>query len=94
MVRPRGIGVTCLCPSGVITNIVEQISFFGTPGDVTPRAPDHPVVEAEVVGEIVATAIENGTFLALTTSLVQDELDERNRDIEAYIAKYSEGDPA
>ena len=89
--RPKGIGVTCLCPSGVVTNIVEQITFFDMPDGVTPRSPDHPVVEAEVVGEIVATAIEQGTFLALTTSMVQDELDERNRDIEAYIDKYSQG---
>ena len=29
--RPQGIGVTCVCPSGVATNIVEQISFFGAP---------------------------------------------------------------
>ena len=59
--RPQGIGVTCVCPSGVATNIVEQISFFGAPS--TPRAPDHPIVEAEVVGRLVADAVEHDRFL-------------------------------
>ena len=26
---PKGIGVTCVCPSGVITNILEQITVYG-----------------------------------------------------------------
>jgi NAD(P)-dependent dehydrogenase (short-subunit alcohol dehydrogenase family) len=82
--RPRGIGVTCLCPSGVITNIVEQITFFGKPE--SPRSPDHPVVEAEVVGELVADAIADGQFLVLTATEVHDELVERALDIEGYIS--------
>ncbi|MCU1458914.1 MAG: short-chain dehydrogenase/reductase [Actinomycetia bacterium] len=90
--RPRGIGVTCLCPSGVVTNIVEQITFFGEPA--TPRSPDHPVVEAEVVGELVADAIETGRFLVLTATEVQDEVVARARDIDAYIDSYTQGDPA
>jgi NAD(P)-dependent dehydrogenase (short-subunit alcohol dehydrogenase family) len=47
--NPQGIGVTCLCPSGVATNITEQIAFFGVPS--RPRSPDYPIVEASVVGE-------------------------------------------
>ncbi len=85
--RPRGIGVTCLCPSGVITNIVEQMTSFGEP--LTPRAPSYPIVEAEVVGELVADAIADGRFLVLTATEVQDELEERTRDIEAYIDRLS-----
>jgi NAD(P)-dependent dehydrogenase (short-subunit alcohol dehydrogenase family) len=86
--RPRGIGVTCLCPSGVATNIVEQITFFGQPA--VPRSPDHPIVEAEVVGELVAQAIEDGQFLVLTVPEVHDELVERARDIDAYIDRLTE----
>ena len=26
--RPRGIGVSCFCPAGVMTNIMEQITFY------------------------------------------------------------------
>jgi NAD(P)-dependent dehydrogenase (short-subunit alcohol dehydrogenase family) len=82
--RPLGIGVTCLCPSGVNTNIVEQISFFGAPS--TPRSPDYLVVEADVVGELVADAVEHDRFLVLTAPAVHDEMVERVRDIDAYIA--------
>ncbi len=90
--RPRGIGVTCLCPSGVITNIVEQITSFGEPA--APRAPDHPIVAAEVVGELVAGAVETGRFLVLTAAEVHDELVERARDIDAYIDTLTQGGPA
>jgi NAD(P)-dependent dehydrogenase (short-subunit alcohol dehydrogenase family) len=88
--RPRGIGVTCLCPSGVITNIVEQMTSFGEA--ITPRAPSYPIVAAEVVGELVADAITDGRFMVLTATEVQDELEERTRDIEAYIDRLSAGE--
>jgi NAD(P)-dependent dehydrogenase (short-subunit alcohol dehydrogenase family) len=83
---PRGIGVTCLCPSGVITNIVEQITAYG---DITatPRAPAHPVVTADEVGELVAAAVETGQFLVLTANEVRDELVERATDIEGYLQR-------
>lgn len=87
--RPHGIGVTCLCPSGVVTNIVEQITFFGKPK--TPRSPYHPVVDAQVVGELVADAVEDGHFLVLTApDEVHDELLERARDIETYLERSSQ----
>jgi NAD(P)-dependent dehydrogenase (short-subunit alcohol dehydrogenase family) len=81
--RPQGIGVTCVCPSGVATNIVEQISFFGPA--TRPRSPDHPIVEAEVVGRLVADAVESDRFLVLTVPKVVDELIERATDIEGYV---------
>jgi NAD(P)-dependent dehydrogenase (short-subunit alcohol dehydrogenase family) len=85
--RPRGIGVTCLCPSGVNTNIHEQITFTGEPS--TPRSPDYPVVEAEVVGELVADAVAEGRFFVLTAPGVHDELVERVRDLDAYVDRLS-----
>ncbi|MET0901897.1 MAG: SDR family oxidoreductase [Acidimicrobiales bacterium] len=82
---PRGVGVTCLCPSGVITNILEQITVYGEPA--TPRAPQHPLVEPEAVGELVADAVESGTFLVVTAPEIHDELRERAADAEAYMQK-------
>ena len=82
---PKGIGVTCLCPSGVMTNILEQITVYGDQPASTPRAPAHPVVEAGVVGELTAAAIEEGRFLVVTVPDVVDELRERARDIEGYL---------
>jgi NAD(P)-dependent dehydrogenase (short-subunit alcohol dehydrogenase family) len=85
--RPRGVGVTCVCPSGVRTNIVEQITFVGEAS--TPRSPDHPVVEPAEVGELVADAVERGAFLVVTAEGVLDELAEKAADLDAYLAKYS-----
>ena len=91
--RPQGIGVTCLCPSGVVTNIIEQITFFGAPS--SPRSPDYPIVEADVVGELVADAIAAGRFLVLTAPGVHDELLERVRDLDAYLDRLTQdaGEP-
>jgi NAD(P)-dependent dehydrogenase (short-subunit alcohol dehydrogenase family) len=86
--RPRGIGVTCLCPAGVVTNIVEQITFFGAPR--TPRSPNLPLSDASTVGELVADAIVEDRFLVLTAPEVADELRERARDIDAYLFRLSE----
>lgn len=90
--RPHGIGVTCLCPSGVSTNIVEQITFYGKAD--TPRSPNHRVVEADVVGELVADAIAEGRFLVLTVPEVHVELMERAQDIEAYIDELTDKEPS
>jgi NAD(P)-dependent dehydrogenase (short-subunit alcohol dehydrogenase family) len=81
---PRGIGVTCVCPSGVITNIVEQITTYGDVA-TSPRSPDHAVVTAEEVGELTAAAVEEGRFLVTTVPEVGAELVERATDIEAYL---------
>ncbi|MDT5221247.1 MAG: hypothetical protein QOF15_3352 [Mycobacterium sp.] len=81
---PKGVGVTCLCPSGVITNILEGITVYGDAA-ATPRAPAHQIVSAEDVGTLTAEAIETGRFLVVTAPEVHDALLERARDIEAYI---------
>jgi NAD(P)-dependent dehydrogenase (short-subunit alcohol dehydrogenase family) len=83
---PKGIGVTCVCPSGVATNIVEQISFYGE-GPTTPRARQHAIVEAEVVGELIADAVTSGRFLVVTAPEIHDELVERATDPEAYVQR-------
>ncbi len=86
--RPKGIGVSCLCPAGVITNIAEHIRYFGT--TTSPRAPALPVVEASVVGDLVAEAIVEDRFLVLTTPEVRDEIAERARDIDGYVRSKSQ----
>jgi len=82
---PKGIGLTCVCPSGVMTNIVEQISFYGEA--TSPRAPQHPLVEPGAVGELVADAVASGTFLVVTAPAIHDELRERAADPEAYMQR-------
>lgn len=85
--RPRGIGVTCLCPAGVATNIGEQITFYGKPAP--PRGPSFPVIDAETVGELVADAITADRFLVLTAPGAADELREQGTDVDAYLARIS-----
>jgi NAD(P)-dependent dehydrogenase (short-subunit alcohol dehydrogenase family) len=81
--RPKGIGVSCLCPAGVATNIVEQMTFYGEPK--TPRSPSFGISDAESVGELVANAISEGRFLVLTDPKVAEEIRERAADIDAYL---------
>jgi len=62
--RPRGIGVTCFCPAGVITNIVEQIREYGPSTPV--QAPQLPLITAEEAGELVLGGILEDRLLVLT----------------------------
>jgi NAD(P)-dependent dehydrogenase (short-subunit alcohol dehydrogenase family) len=82
--RPQGIGVSCLCPAGVMTNIAEQIRFFGQTTAV--RSPAFPMISAEETGELVANGIATGRFLLLTApDEVQAEIVKRAANIDAYI---------
>jgi NAD(P)-dependent dehydrogenase (short-subunit alcohol dehydrogenase family) len=85
--RPRGIGVSCLCPAGVATNIAEQITFYGEPKRL--RSPSFPVIDPGPVGELVAEAILSDRFLILTAPGVASELRERAADVDAYLARIS-----
>jgi NAD(P)-dependent dehydrogenase (short-subunit alcohol dehydrogenase family) len=82
---PRGIGVTCVCPSRVATNIVEQITTYGQPPP--PKTLPHTVVEPGAVGELIVDAIAAGTFLVVTAPEVREELRERASDPEAYVRR-------
>jgi NAD(P)-dependent dehydrogenase (short-subunit alcohol dehydrogenase family) len=83
--RDRGVGVSCLCPAGVATNIVEQITVYGEPA--MPRSPAFPVVDAESVGELVADGVSEGRFLILTAPEAADEVREHGADIDAYLSR-------
>jgi NAD(P)-dependent dehydrogenase (short-subunit alcohol dehydrogenase family) len=89
--RPRGIGVSCLCPAGVATNIVEQISFYGKPAP--PRGPAFPVLDAESVGELVAEGVTQDRFLILTAPEAADELREHGADVDAYLSRLTKDAP-
>src|SRR4051812_36194649 len=81
--RPRGIGVSCFCPAGVMTNIIEQITFYGDPRP--PRGPDFGVVDAETAAALVVDGVAADRFLIVTTDDVYEELRRRGADIEAYV---------
>jgi len=81
--RPRGIGVSCFCPAGVMTNIVEQITFYGEPQ--LPRGPNFGIVDADTAATLVVDGVAAGRFLIVTTDEVEGELRERGNDLEAYL---------
>ena len=82
--RPRGIGVTCLCPGPVATNIGQHVRFSGPP--VAMRGPGLAAVSPESVGEQVRQAILENRFLLLTHPEVHDTLVARAQDPEAFLA--------
>src|SRR5215207_1325101 len=81
--RPYGVGVSCLCPAGVLTNIIEHMRPVGE--QLPLRAPHLPLVEAHVAGTNVADAVESRAFLVLTAEEVRDELRRKGDDLDAYL---------
>ena len=81
---PKGIGVTCLCPSGVITNILDDLTVHGETS-LSPRAPQHLLSDPADVGEAVANAVTSGRFLVTTAPEIHAELVERASDLDAYL---------
>jgi NAD(P)-dependent dehydrogenase (short-subunit alcohol dehydrogenase family) len=88
---PLGVGVTCLCPAGVATNIMEQITYYGERRPM--RTPSFPEVTAEAVGELVADAVTDGRFLVLTAPESGDELRRLAEDTDAYLRGLIEAAP-
>jgi NAD(P)-dependent dehydrogenase (short-subunit alcohol dehydrogenase family) len=89
---PRGIGVTCFCPAGVVTNIVEQIRQYGPPTRVQP--PQLPVVDAEDAGELVVQGILENRLLVLTDPLAETMIQRHAADRDEFLAsqiQYLEG---
>jgi NAD(P)-dependent dehydrogenase (short-subunit alcohol dehydrogenase family) len=84
--RPLGVGITCLCPGPVMTNIAESFRMWGPP--VRMRSPGQELVPLapEVVGEQVVDAIRTDRFLLLTHPELQDVLVNRARDPESWLA--------
>jgi len=88
--RGRNIGVTCLCPGPVATNIAEQLRMFGQIGELGAyarrnfrgRTPDE-------VGQQVVAAIRDGRFLLPTNDEVFEELQQRGAEPEAFVQRIS-----
>jgi NAD(P)-dependent dehydrogenase (short-subunit alcohol dehydrogenase family) len=81
--RPKGIGVTCFCPAGVITNIVEQVREYGPPTPI--QAPQVPLISAEEAGELVVQGIVGDQLLVLTDAVAATLVEEHARDRDAFV---------
>ena len=87
--RPLGVGVSCLCPGPVRTNIIEQNRVSG-PG-LGIRAPKLPLVDPAAVAGLVVDAIRADRFLVLTHPEVHDTLVARATDPEAFLTQQIAG---
>ena len=84
--RPQGVGVTCLCPGPVSTNIGQFVRFSGPPVKMRSPGANLEPLAPEQVGELVRAAIIDDRFLLLTHPEVHDILVRRAQDPEAFVA--------
>jgi NAD(P)-dependent dehydrogenase (short-subunit alcohol dehydrogenase family) len=83
--RPRGVGVTVLCPGPVWpTNITEQVQSFGEAPPL--HSPDLAPLDPTVVGGLVCDAIRRDVFFLPTHPEVHDILVRRAQDPEGFVA--------
>jgi NAD(P)-dependent dehydrogenase (short-subunit alcohol dehydrogenase family) len=80
--RPRGIGVTCFCPAGVITNIVEQVREYGPATPIQP--PQIPLIGADEAGELVVHGILADQLLVCADA-AQAMIERHATDREAFV---------
>jgi NAD(P)-dependent dehydrogenase (short-subunit alcohol dehydrogenase family) len=81
---PRGVGVTCLCPGPVATNIAEQMQFHD---NVPLHGPGGlELLDPAAVGDMVVDAVRANRFLLLTHESVRDVLVQRAQDPEGFLA--------
>ena len=71
-------------PLGVITNILEQISFHGEATSPWRRS---TLWSNRTPSASWSPTRRRGTFLVVTTPEIHDELRERSSDIEAYMQR-------
>jgi NAD(P)-dependent dehydrogenase (short-subunit alcohol dehydrogenase family) len=83
--EPRGVGVTCLCPGPVMTNIAEHIEVHGPIAG--PRTPELPPLDPDTVGQLVVDAVRQDRFFVPTHPEVAETLMARSRDIDLFVAE-------
>lgn len=88
--RPYDVGVTCLCPGPVKTNIARNQRRFGPPVDIWGPGPQFGLMSADEVGEQVVEAIENKRFMVPTHPAVRDLLVERASDWDRFLDHMAE----
>jgi NAD(P)-dependent dehydrogenase (short-subunit alcohol dehydrogenase family) len=90
--QPFGIGVSLLCPGGVKTNLAETGRSIGMTPEreavetrMAQTVQGGQELEPEYVGELVAQAVENETFLILPDQIHAELLSRRGRDLNAFV---------
>jgi NAD(P)-dependent dehydrogenase (short-subunit alcohol dehydrogenase family) len=88
--RPKGIGVSVLCPELVATNIGESARMIGIDDPRWVNFPPHLLrpIQPDAAAERVVAAIREERFLILTHPENEDWVVNHGRDIEGFLASY------
>jgi NAD(P)-dependent dehydrogenase (short-subunit alcohol dehydrogenase family) len=98
--RPRGIGVSVLCPGSVATNLDETERVVGmTPESAQVEAAlsgifHNVLMTPAQIGEIVVDAVRQNRFFILPDAQQQAIILERAQDMNAFLEKRLSGDAA
>jgi len=88
--KPRGVGVTLLCPGPVKTNIGATLKSWTEGLPLRGPGAEFAMLDPLTVGEMVADAIIEDRFFLPTDELVKPLLRERDLDRDLFIAKQIE----
>ena len=89
--RPRGIGVSVLCPGSVDTNLDETERVIGmTPESAVAEAASSAVFHSvlmtpDQIGEIVVDAVQQHRFFVLPDHHQQSIIVQRAQDMNAFL---------
>ena len=83
--KPKGVGVTVLCPGPVRTNIAAGLKSFTEGLATRGPGPGFTLLEADEVGEMVANAIEADQVFLPTHELIFERMQEFASDPNAFI---------
>lgn len=83
--KPKGIGVTCLCPGPVLTNIMSSLRTFGPETQTRTPGPMFKLKEPGEVGAQVVDAIRRNRFMLPTHEEVRDLLIQRATDWDGFL---------
>jgi NAD(P)-dependent dehydrogenase (short-subunit alcohol dehydrogenase family) len=83
--RPKGIGVTVLCPGPVMTNIMQSTKVWTDGVEVRGPGAEFGLMTADEVGELVVDAIRKNRFFLPTHPEVRERLIRRAEDFDANL---------
>jgi NAD(P)-dependent dehydrogenase (short-subunit alcohol dehydrogenase family) len=84
--RPRGVGVTCLCPGPVNTEIASALQSVGRAHDIHGPGVEFEQVSSAQVGDLIVDAIHRDRVMVFThDSLSREKMKQRADDMQAFV---------
>jgi len=83
--RPKGIGVTCLCPGPVASNIMRGAKVWSQGIQIRGPGAEFDLMTADAVGELVVDAIRRNLFMLPTHPAVREKLVRRAKNHDDFL---------